>query len=328
MPDSWPTAYASLQQPGESESARLAIQLALIFDDQQAIEALRTLVRDSDADPQHRCQAIDTLVASRADGLGTELLGLLDDPAVRQPVLRGLAWFDSTDTAAAIIARYGQLSSAGKQLVLQTLSVRQVWARPLLEAIASGTIPASDVTALTAGQLHSLGVEQISRRLGQLWGNVRATPKISAQQIESLSRTLTAEVLAGADLVHGEILFKKHCGNCHRFFGEGGQVGPDLTAAQCSNLGYLLENIVDPTASVANEFRMRIVRTIDGRVLSGLVESENERVLTLVNATDRIVLPRDEIEDQQPAAVSIMPSGLLDPLSEREIRDLFGYLQR
>ncbi|MEE2935632.1 MAG: dehydrogenase, partial [Planctomycetota bacterium] len=105
-------------------------------------------------------------------------------------------------------------------------------------------------------------------------------------------------------------------------------VGPDLTGAQRTNLDYLLENIVDPSASVANDYRMHVVRTLDGRIITGLVEGESEEFLTVVYGSERVVLPKDEIEERKAAEISVMPNGLLEPLSERDVRDLFGYLQK
>jgi putative heme-binding domain-containing protein len=192
----------------------------------------------------------------------------------------------------------------------------------------SGGVPTSDVSAFTARQLRSLGDDDVNSRFQHVWGNVRESARDSAKRIESLRRTLTAEVLGGADLSRGEELFKKHCANCHRFFDQGGKIGPDLTGAQRTNLDYLLENVVDPSASVAQEYRMQVVQTVDGRIMTGLVESEGERSITVVNADDRFVIPLGDIEQRTKSEVSVMPNGLLEPLSDREIRDLFGYLQR
>ena len=93
-------------------------------------------------------------------------------------------------------------------------------------------------------------------------------------------------------------------------------------------MDYLLENIVDPSASVAKDYHMQMVQTDDGRLLSGLIESENEQAVTIINATDRFVVPVEEIVQRKQSDVSVMPTGLLDPLDDREIRDLIGYLQR
>ncbi len=328
MPAAWPSAYKALRDDRDANTRQQAMQLALVFNDQQATDALKKIASDAKAEPEYRNQAIDALVASHAGDFGRQLLTLLDDPAVRGEALRGLSNYGIEEAAAAIVSRYPSYEASEKQMALQTLASRIGWASKLLDAVEQELVPPSDVTAFTARQLRSFGDEEINSRLSALWGNVRETPQDRVRQIDGLRKMLSAEILSQADLSHGKELFKKQCGNCHRFFGEGGSIGPDITGAQRSNLQYLLENIVDPSASVAKEFRMQMFRTADGRVINGLVESEGEHSITIVNATDRVVVPIDEIEARKLSEVSVMPSGLLDPLSEHEIRDLMGYLQR
>ena len=86
-------------------------------------------------------------------------------------------------------------------------------------------------------------------------------------------------------------MFQKQCANCHRFFDLGGSIGPDITGSQRTNVDYLLENIVDPSAAVARDYRMQIIELIDGRVLTGLVESESDQAVTLLTVNERIVVP-------------------------------------
>ena len=271
---------------------------------------------------------MEALFERATEGFGETLINLLDDQELRGAAIRGLTRYDLDGSAPAIVARYPELSDQEKQIALQTLASRRNGATALLDAMEGGTIAPTDLTAFTARQLKAFDDEALTERLSRLWGNVRETPGDQARQIESLRRVLTSETLAQADLGRGEALFQKHCATCHQFFGQGGKVGPDLTGAQRTNVQYMLENIIDPSASVAKEFRMQMVQTEDGRVLTGLVESESEQTLTIVNANERVVIPVDEIAQRRVAEVSVMPNGLLEPLDEREIRDLFAYLQR
>ena len=109
-------------------------------------------------------------------------------------------------------------------------------------------------------------------------------------------------------------------------YGNGGEIGPDLTGAGRDNLDYLLENLLDPSASVSADFRMAIVTTNDGRVFNGMVRAQTERTLTLQTQTEALPLDRREIESLQPSSQSLMPEGLLASLSEIETRDLLAYL--
>ena len=121
-------------------------------------------------------------------------------------------------------------------------------------------------------------------------------------------------------------MFQRTCFACHTLFGEGGAAGPDLTGAQRNNLDYLLENIVDPSASVAKEFQLTIVETKDGRTLTGFVAGESETSVTLQSLNEKIAIPAGEIKSRKASPVSMMPEGLLLTLKESEIRDLVAYL--
>lgn len=328
MPDSWPDAYRQLMNLTNETARQQAIELAIVFQDSNAVELLKATALSEGAPRDRRSQSIEALVSSRADDFDADLVKLLDDDTVRDAALRGLARYDRETTPRAILSRYAWFDDQEKQIALQTLATRPSWARRLMEAVDKGRVPSSDLTAFTARQLRSLGDPVVSQMLADSWGAVRETPWERKKQIEGWIRTLTPEVLQRADLGNGAQLFKKHCAACHRFFGEGGAVGPDITGAQRTNIRYLMENIFDPSASVAKEFRMESIRTVDGRVLSGLVESVSPGRIRVINATDQVLIAADEIEDRKTSEVSVMPVGLLDPLTEREIRDLIGYLQR
>jgi putative heme-binding domain-containing protein len=110
-------------------------------------------------------------------------------------------------------------------------------------------------------------------------------------------------------------------------YGEGGQVGPDLTGANRTNLDYLLENILDPSATVNKDFRMTILQLDDGRVLNGLILERTDRTTTLRTATEQVTLENRDIEVVKLTDQSPMPDGLLTPLSPDQIRDLFAYLR-
>ena len=157
---------------------------------------------------------------------------------------------------------------------------------------------------------------------------VTNTPKTQKQAIAKYLQTLTTENIAEADLQRGKQLYAQHCGTCHRFFGEGGNIGPDLTGTQRTNIAYLLENIVSPNSSVSKDFQMSILRTVDGQVITGLLRNRTAQVITISNAQGTRAVPADEVEQLKITDVSVMPTGLLDSLSEREIRDLFGYMQK
>ena len=139
-------------------------------------------------------------------------------------------------------------------------------------------------------------------------------------------KLLTSDRLAKADLPQGRQLFDKTCAVCHRLYGEGKTIGPDLTGSGRSNLDYLLENVVDPSAIVPADYRVSNLELKDDRSLTGIVVARNEHTIELQMQNERLTIDRSEIRELQQGTLSLMPEGLLEMLKAEEIRDLIGYL--
>ena len=99
-----------------------------------------------------------------------------------------------------------------------------------------------------------------------------------------------------------------------------------MTGAQRNNLNYLLENIVDPSATVSKNFKLSVVLLEDGRVLNGVIVGRTEKTLAFQTATDQVVVQRDEIEAMKESPVSMMPEKLINVLSDQQIQNLIAYL--
>ena len=120
------------------------------------------------------------------------------------------------------------------------------------------------------------------------------------------------------------------CYQCHLMNGRGHQVGPDLTTIRNQsniNEDWLLEHIVNPNAEMAPYYRPQQLLTSDGEILTGLVVGKEGQQQAYV-ATDGKVfyVDKDDIEERRELTTSIMPGGLLDRMSAKEIRDLIAYL--
>jgi putative heme-binding domain-containing protein len=133
-------------------------------------------------------------------------------------------------------------------------------------------------------------------------------------------------VLAKADKGAGRALYESVCATCHTLYGNGGQIGPDLTGSGRANLDYLLENIIDPSAVVTADFRLNIVRLNDGRVLNGMISARTERTVTLRTLTEVVTVEKKEIVGAEELPLSVMPEGLLAAFDPRQKRDLIAYL--
>ena len=86
------------------------------------------------------------------------------------------------------------------------------------------------------------------------------------------------------------------CGQCHKLFGQGGDVGPDLTGSDRANPDYILENVLDPSASVGRDYTLTTVATRDGRLVAGILREQSPAALVIQTASERITLPREDVE--------------------------------
>ncbi|MGE5194174.1 MAG: PVC-type heme-binding CxxCH protein, partial [Deltaproteobacteria bacterium] len=325
-PAAWTSAAAKLAAGSNANAQRLTRELAVVFGDGRALDELRQIVGDGNAEPEARRQALRTLVAARGEDLPALLHKLVGDRSLTVEAIRGLASFDDPGTPRLILDNYSRLDPEGQAIAVNTLVSRPAYARVLLDALAQGRISRSDVSAFHARQIRSFDDEELTTQLTKVWGETRITDAGKRQLIERYKNRLTAEQLAGANLGAGRALFNKTCASCHVMYGQGKGAGPDLTGSNRRNLDYLLENIIDPNASVAVDFRMTVAALKSGQVVSGLVVEKTEKTLTFQTQQDRVVVERSEIEEMQSTATSLMPEGLFQNLSDDQIRDLTAYL--
>ena len=181
------------------------------------------------------------------------------------------------------------------------------------------------MTVYQVRQIKGFADTGLSQQLSKAWGEVRNTPKAKQEQINELKSEFTAGPAGRPS--HGRVLFQKLCRNCHRLYGDGETIGPDLTGSNRSNLDYLLQNIVAPSDVVDKDYRMQIVLLVDGRTLNGLIIDRTERVITLQTATERLYFDLKLVESIKSTDLSPMPDGLLESLEAEEIKDLISYLQ-
>ena len=159
-----------------------------------------------------------------------------------------------------------------------------------------------------------------------VWGLVGRSSVTAAATIARLRTQLAPAILAAANLHEGAALFDQRCASCHRLFGRGQAVGPDLTGSGRKDLDYLLLNIVDPNASVPADYRIAAITLNDSRMLSGSIISESTQSLTVRLQNSETTVDRADVKSIERLPISLMPPGLLEALAVNQVRDLIGYL--
>ncbi len=139
------------------------------------------------------------------------------------------------------------------------------------------------------------------------------------------------EQVAARSVDAGQNLFREiGCAECHRFGGEGGSVGPNLTGiSRRLTPRDLLESLLSPANKIADEYAIFVVATDGGQVFSGRIEREDAQTLVLrpsAAGESPIEIAVDQIAERHKSNISNMPAGTLNVLRQEEILDLLGYL--
>ena len=121
------------------------------------------------------------------------------------------------------------------------------------------------------------------------------------------------------------------CANCHRHQGRGNVVGPDLSAA--SNQGdrhRLLHALLEPSRDVDPQYYPWSLVTEDGRAFTGILLRDGGGGTEFFrnNEGREQKFKTEEIVMRKPLTTSMMPDGLIDLMTDREIRDLIAFLDQ
>ena len=321
-PPNWSSVYGRLRRSG-GPAADLAHQIAQQFGDAETTANNVQAVRSRTTPLDERRRALQTLTLQRRPQLAPALPALLDDPRLRVDAIRAVAAFDEESLGKLLLARYATFTSDEKAEAIRSLSSRARYGRLLTDALGEAAIPRRDVPPHVARQLRRL----VGTRFADVWGPVEqvSTEERAYARYRGL---LNESAMKAANPVSGQAVFNRTCGPCHQMYGQGGSIGPDLTGSNRANLEYLLSNVLNPNGEVQDAYKMVLVTTRDGRTFSGNVIAENDRQITLhVVGGDNAVVSKADIQAREVTAMSMMPPGLLDSLSDREAIDLVAYLR-
>jgi len=326
MPKGWDAAAKKLAQSPNAKVQELARNLSLIFGSSTALADLRDQLKNSSAKPADRVNALQALVAAKDAGLEKLLPDLLNDVAVRGAAIKASGAFAEPAIARILVQIYPGLTAAEKRDALIALASRVTHARTMLSAVEQNRIDRKDLSADIVRQLRDLNQADISQLVEKVWGSVRATPAEKLAQIAKYKKFVQAPGRRD-DPMHGRAIYARTCQQCHTLFGEGGKIGPDITGSNRADLDYILHNILDPNAEIPLDYKTSTVEMKDDRVITGIIKQQTEQVITIASANETLSLPRKDVASIRASELSMMPEGLVEQLSENDMRDLIAYLK-
>jgi putative membrane-bound dehydrogenase-like protein len=324
QPAAWESFAAAAEQAGAAPAALR--ELRVLFGDGRALDELRQIALDPNADLGARQAALRSLIETGAPDLRQICEQALGTRALNTIAVQGLARFDDPAIGTRIARSYRRFAPEDREGVITALITRPAFAAALLEEVVAGRIPRTALTPFHARQIRALGDEALNRTLAEAWGEAREPAADKRAYIERLRAELTPDILATADKRRGRVVYANVCGSCHTLHGQGGRIGPDLTGSNRDNLDYLLEHTLDPNAVITADFRLQVITLRDGRTLSGFVSGRTARTLTLNTTAEEITVENADIVARQELPQSLMPEGILEALPPEDVSALIAYL--
>ncbi len=302
----WKTAAAEIESFANDRSQPEGTQLAAI----RAMGMSRT--KDS----------IAALVKiSAGEGPGNVRLAAIEALAPAAPVA-------AAKQIVALLKSQDGESNSGSTAALSALLARKPGAPALVAALKDQSLPADAareiVQAANAAGRPLPAVVQAARTAGKLDG--RTWQKLSPEDFAAI----VADVATQGDAARGEAVYRRRnlqCVRCHAIGGAGGNIGPDLISVGASaQVDYLLESIVNPAKKVKENFHSKLIETEEGELILGIPVRETAKELLLRDADGKEhTIAIDDIAGRTDGR-SLMPDGLVDSLTRRELVDLVRFM--
>lgn len=319
--------FAKLTANPDAKVQNRACELGTLWGNAASIQATIAAVNDASLSTEERTKAIDAVRALKNAASTDALLKLVNGDNPESLVIHGmraLGQIGGDEVANDFLLSWNKYSPTVKAAAADVLVSRWRWANALLSALESKTISRQDLP-LTA--IRSLGESKddfVRQRAAQVIGRIRPADADKQKIIEQKKQM----ILSGGppDLQAGHEIAKKTCFVCHKLYGEGADVGPDLTGVGRSTLDALLANVIDPNQVVGKGYENVQVETKDGRSVSGRLVEETDSEIKLLSAGPKEdVIAKSDIASRRVSELSVMPEGL-EQMPDVDFKNLISYI--
>ena len=322
-PKAWGATRLRLSESEDGNVRKLAQQLGQIFGDKAAIKNAMETVQNRKVPVAERRNALASLVNLRAPELSWILAIQLDDKDLHVDAIRAYSAIEVKDAPQRILDRYSKLSIPAKRAAIETLASRKSYSLKLVEAIRNQTVPKQDVPVYLARSLSQL----LGSSFDNVYGFVPTLSEDKANVIKKYRKLFSPARLNHADVHKGRQVFEAACAACHKIYGKGGIIAPDLTGSNRADIEYILLNMIDPNADVPDAYKLVTIHTKDGQVLAGTISAEDGQRVVLNTVAQKVIVLKRDIKSRTVSKMSMMPEGLLPALPDDQVLDLVKYLQ-
>ncbi len=310
------------------------LTLALRSGSPEALKSALKLLEDKKASSTARIAIAKTLAElgkQEAVMPMVNILKITNPPGLKRGILQAAAKFDDKRIPEALLLGWEAQIAGDKALredALRVMAGRKEWALILVSFVNDWKVPAKHFTVDIVRQLSLHKDPEIDAAIDKHWKGLLATGPTPEKKKES--ERIKAVLKTGlGDAEKGKIQFMARCAICHKLFGEGGQIGPELTGYDRSNADFWLDNLFMPSMEIREGFGAYIVKTKGGQILTGLMDAQDAKGIVIKDmANNKTALKQTDIESMTASPVSLMPEGLTTGMSDGDLKDFFGYLMR
>ncbi|MEQ6118239.1 PVC-type heme-binding CxxCH protein [Reichenbachiella sp. MALMAid0571] len=328
-----PENLAKIIEQYQAEFGEGRLALSMRQNSARAVAEALEIIADKNAPKLERLSYIRILGEINQPTAVPVLLAIAEDQGysagIRLASIQSLKHYEDNTIGTTIANAYQHKIRADLDLrneCFRLFASRATWARALLSKIVDEReIKKEEVPLDIVRQIKMLDNPDLVSQVDAFWPEVKIASSSEKQQ--EIERVRSALQSKNGDIKTGQLIYQRSCGSCHRLFGEGGDIGPELTGYDRDNVNYLTLNIVNPNADIREGYvNYRILKT-DGQVIIGTIKDRSGGNVTIkpLGGTETI-LSSTEIKLMEAQKMSIMPERILESLSDQEIRDLFAYL--
>ena len=310
------------------------LTLALRSGSADALKKALALLSDKTASSTARIAIAKTLAELGKQEAVMPMVNLLkatNPPGLKRGILQAAAKFDDKRIPEALLLGWEAQIAGDKALredALRVMAGRKEWAQILVSFVNEWKIPAKQFTVDIVRQLSLHKDPEIDAAIDKHWKGLLATGPTPEKKKES--ERIKAVLKTGlGDADKGKIQFMARCAICHKLFGEGGQIGPELTGYDRSNADFWLDNLFMPSMEIREGFGAYIVKTKGGQILTGLMDAQDAKGIVIKDmANNKTALKQTDIESMTASPISLMPEGLTTGMSDADLKDFFAYLMK
>lgn len=294
------------------------------------VQTARRLLVDAAAKEEVRVAALAALAAGQDAEVLETVKQLLEDRAKNSAAFRGqilssLGRLEAAEVGAVVVTALEGLEPELKPRAVEVLTQRVPWAKALLAEMLAGRIAKDVLNVNQVRGLLSSGDKDVEAAVTKIWGTIRTDRDPAREKLIGEMRSLVRS--KPGDPQKGQVVFNRVCGQCHKIYGQGQDVGPEITLNGRASFEQLLSNVFDPSLVIGQSYQGRTVVTTDGRVLAGLlVEDNDQRVVLKMQGGKLETISRDDVEQISISKLSLMPEGLEKQINSDEMIDLFAFI--